>query len=152
MVIRIPGIIYDQRDNFIKLEVTQPIKSLNEFLPSKKSIERCKEKGVEWEYLANKWSRYKVAWSKALNIVEQMERFESFSTTTIVSDRSRLIDVENLYGGAKVIRDKFQRLGWIYNDSPKWSDLILTQRLVKKGQEKTWIKIVLDRSGSEVIM
>lgn len=148
MVIRIPGSVHDQTSQSIVIEVTQEIKSLNQFLPSTKSIERCKNKQIEWKYLADKWTRYKSDWSKALNIVSKMERVKSFSHTTIVSDRSRLIDIENLYGGAKPIRDKFERLGWIFNDSPKWSSLDLTQRKVKKGEEKTWIKIVLDISKS----
>tara|TARA_R110002126_G_scaffold182843_2_gene331457 strand:- start:1633 stop:1866 length:234 start_codon:yes stop_codon:yes gene_type:complete len=77
-----------------------------------------------------------------------MERIESFSHTEIVADLSRLIDIENLYGGSKPIRDCLQRRGWIFNDSPKHSDLIVTQRKVKKGEERTWIKIVLDIPSS----
>ena len=148
MVIRTPGIIYNKTENSIKFSITQQIVSLNEFLPNKKSIERCKDKQVEWEYLADKWYRYKTSWIKALNIVPKRERIQSFSHTTIVSDRSRLIDLENLWGGSKPIRDALSRRGWIYEDGPKWSDLIITQRKVKKGEEMTWVKIVLDFKGS----
>lgn len=147
-MIRPPGVIHEKSENCIKLHVTQQIISLNQFLPNAKSIERCKDKGVEWEYLANKWARYKTSWAKALNIVPKMDRIESFSVTHIISDRSRLIDIENLYGGSKPIRDKFERLGWIWNDSPKWSDLTIEQRKVKKGEECTWIKITLDIPSS----
>lgn len=143
MVIKVPGLIYEQSKTYIKFSVTQQIVSLNQHLPNKKAIERCKEKHVEWEYLANKWQRYKTAWAKALTVVPRMDRVESYSVTTIVSDRSRLIDLENLWGGSKPIRDSLERRGWIWNDSPKWSDLIITQRKVKKGEEKTWIKIEL---------
>jgi len=135
-MIRPPGVIHEQSENCIKLHVTQQIISL------------CKDKQTEWLFLANKWARYKTSWTKALNIVPKMDRIESFSVTHIISDRSRLIDVENLYGGSKPIRDKFERLGWIYNDSPKWSDLIIEQRKVKKGEECTWIKITLDIPSS----
>lgn len=148
MVIRSPGFIYSHTDDSIKFSVSQQIKSLNKFLPSKKSIERCKDKGVEWEFLSNRWSSYKTAWAKALTIVPQMDRIESFSVTEIVSDRSRLIDVENLYGGSKPIRDTLARRGWIYEDGPNWSSLVITQRKVKKGDEKTWVKISLDIKGS----
>ena len=144
MAIRIPSTIFSQTPDSIKFSVTQQIDSLNQFLPSATSIKRCKDKGTEWEFLANRWTRYKNKWSKALAIVPQRPRIESISHTVIVSDRSRLIDVENLYGGSKPIRDFLERRGWVYNDSPKWSTLEITQRKVKKGEEKTWVKITLD--------
>lgn len=57
--------------------------------------------------------------------------------TLIVSYRTRLLDTENLYGGAKPIRDALEDLNWIYLDSPKWSVLKATQRLCKKDDERT---------------
>lgn len=117
-------------------------------MPSKEAIKRHKSKQQGYDYLADKYEKYKWAWAKALTIIPKIKRYESISSVTIVSDRSRLIDLENLWGGSKPIRDTLERRGWVYNDSPKWSELQVSQRKVKRGEEKTWVKIVLDRPNT----
>jgi Holliday junction resolvase RusA-like endonuclease len=58
----------------------------------------------------------------------------------IVSFRARYLDKDNLYGGAKVLVDAIRDIGMIVNDSPKWIDLKVRQRLDRANQ-RTEIKI-----------
>lgn len=50
----------------------------------------------------------------------------------ITSYRKKLLDKDNLYGGAKLIVDSFKTLGFIYDDSFEWLDLVVGQRKDKK--------------------
>lgn len=95
--------------------------------------------------IAINWEQYKNNWKRSLSVFfPKKNRKEGRVNVTIISDRVRLLDVENLYGGAKPIRDALEANGWLWNDSPKWGELSITQRRVKKGEEKTWIKLELD--------
>jgi len=141
-----PGDIFTQTDTTTESWVLQKIESLNQFLPS----EVANKRGAS-DVIANKWKRYKWAWDKALQIFPKKERKEGRVNVTIISDRVRLLDVENLYGGAKPIRDTLQKRGWLWNDSPKWGDLKISQRRVKKGEEKTWIKLELDKPADNTV-
>lgn len=57
----------------------------------------------------------------------------------IVSHRSRLLDKDNLYGGAKATIDALKNHGLIKDDSPKWITLKITQEKVKRVDERTEI-------------
>lgn len=57
----------------------------------------------------------------------------------IISHRVRLLDITNLYGGAKAIPDGLKRLGYLVDDSPKWCDLTVTQEKCIKAEERTVI-------------
>ena len=131
MVIRLPGILKNYDGNSFDCIVTQKIETLNGFLG-----DAAKQRPDSWKY-------YKFKWAKALTIVPEREKEEYKAYTTIISYRTRLLDKENLYGGCKPIRDTLERRGWIWNDSPKWGDLSVFQTLCKKGEEKTYIRVVL---------
>lgn len=51
----------------------------------------------------------------------------------ITSLRSRLLDEGNLWGGGKDLVDALKTMGLIRDDSPKWIDLEMKQRLGGKG-------------------
>jgi len=121
--------------------VKQPIETLNNFLPSTKAIKACKKKGIDWEYQAKIWAKYKRQWAKALTLFPEIERKERIVDTIIISKRTRLIDLENLYGGSKPIRDTLQRRGWLYDDAPRWGGLQVIQEKVSKDEAGTIIKL-----------
>lgn len=54
---------------------------------------------------------------------------------------SRLLDDDNLRGGAKPLIDCLKESGLIEDDSPKWIDLEVKQELVPAGEERTEIEI-----------
>ena len=54
---------------------------------------------------------------------------------------SRMYDYDNLAGGFKSCGDVLKEKGLIVDDSPKWIDVSFTQIKVKRGKEKTVIKI-----------
>ena len=47
----------------------------------------------------------------------------------VTSYRKRLLDTDNLVGGAKGLRDSMKDLGMVMDDSPKWSEWIYEQKL-----------------------
>lgn len=57
----------------------------------------------------------------------------------IVSYRVRLLDLTNLWAGAKPVPDGLKRLGYLVDDSPKWCDLTVTQQKCIKAEERTVI-------------
>jgi len=124
-------------DNKTEITVKQKIESLNQFMPSKTAEQRG---GIM--AIINKWDRYKRAWMKALQILPRKKAIEGRVNVKITSKRIRLLDVENLYGGSKPIRDALQTIGWLWNDSPKWGTLEVVQERVKKGEEGTIIVLV----------
>lgn len=78
---------------------------------------------------------------------ESVEKDESparSSARTIVrikSCRVRLLDKDNLYGGAKPYVDALRYAGAIQNDSPDAIDLEITQEKVTQEKVKTIIEI-----------
>jgi len=53
----------------------------------------------------------------------------------------RLLDEDNLHGGAKPLIDCLKEAGLIHDDSPRWIDLEVKQELAPAGQERTEIEI-----------
>ena len=138
-MINLPPSLNIKEDGTVEVFVRTDIDTLNKFLPSTKAIKHCNNKGISWEYQADIWEKYKRKWARALTIFPKVERKERLVDTIIVSRRTRLIDVENLYGGSKPIRDTLQRRGWLYDDAPRWGSLELTQEKVKKADSGTLI-------------
>lgn len=58
------------------------------------------------------------------------------------SYRTRLVDYANLVGGAKPIPDILTRLGYIYDDSPRWFYCEYSQFQVAKDDERTEIEFI----------
>lgn len=142
-MIRQSSFIRKETENTIEVFVNTQIISLNKFLPSKKGIERHKSKSASFEYLADKWQKYKWEWMKSLRVFPPKKREKIIVDTIIVSDRTRLLDYENLVGGSKPIRDFLEQRGWIWNDGPQWGDFKISQRKCEKKDVGTWIKLVL---------
>jgi hypothetical protein len=140
-MLRLPSQIIKQTPDEIEVLVLKEIETLNNFLPSTKAIKACKNKDINWEYQAKIWERYKRQWAKALTVFPQIEAKERIVDTTIISKRVRLIDLENLYGGSKPIRDTLQRRGWLYDDAPKWGGLQVIQEKVSKNETGTIIRL-----------
>ena len=60
----------------------------------------------------------------------------------IRSYRTRLCDAANLVGGAKPIPDALIRLGYLYDDSPRWMQCSYEQHQVPAAEERTEIEFV----------
>jgi len=146
-MLRLPTRIISQTDGYIELFVAKDIETLNTFLPSSKSIYNCEKKQkrtgqkIDYKYQARLYEKYKRQWEAVLNILPKLDRKKLIVDTTIVSLRVRLIDLENLYGGSKPIRDTLQRRGWLYDDAPKWGGLQVIQEKVSKDETGTIIKL-----------
>ena len=69
----------------------------------------------------------------------------TFFTLEIVSFRKRYLDFDNLVGGCKQLIDAMIEEQFIWDDSPKYLDLRVTQHLnrekplLKNFHNKTWI-------------
>jgi len=138
---RLPSQIITQSDGYIEVFLTKEIESLNKFMPSKRAIKNCKSKGVDYDYLADIYAKYKRTWAGALVVFPMIDKKERIVDTIIISKRTRLIDLENLYGGSKPIRDTLQRRGWLHDDAPRWGGLQVIQEKVSKGETGTIIKL-----------
>jgi len=141
MQMHTPGAILKQDDSVIELWISEKIESLNKFLPS----EMANKRGAS-ETLAYNWQHYKWRISKALQILPMKKKDKCVVNVTIISDRVRLLDLENLWGGAKPLRDTLIKRGYLWDDAPKWGTLNISQRLVKKDKQRTWIKLSLDNT------
>ena len=60
----------------------------------------------------------------------------------IESRRTRLLDLDNLYGGSKFLIDAARYRNLISGDSSKEIDLRISQVKVAKGEEKTILEII----------
>ena len=49
----------------------------------------------------------------------------------ITTYRPRRLDPDNAYGGCKVLLDAMRDIGLIRNDSPKWLELVVEQKIEK---------------------
>ena len=77
-----------------------------------------------------------------LSEIEGKEGDPSRMLVCIESVRSKLLDKDNLYGGAKFFCDFLRLSGVIREDTEKEIDLQVTQRKPKKGEvEKTVIEV-----------
>lgn len=60
---------------------------------------------------------------------------------TILSLRMRLLDYDDLVGGAKAIPDALKRLGYIHDDSPQWFKCDYRQEKAPKALRCTTISL-----------
>ena len=81
-----------------------------------------------------------------LSEVEGKEGDPSRLLVCIESCRTRLLDTDNLYGGAKFYCDFLRYAGVIPEDTEDQIELKVTQRKVRKGEEEKTIIEVWDRS------
>jgi hypothetical protein len=82
-----------------------------------------------------------------LSEVEGKEGDPSRLLVCIESVRSRLLDTDNLYGGAKFYCDFLRYCGAIPEDTEDEIELKVTQRKVRKGEEEKTIIEVWNRRG-----
>ena len=61
---------------------------------------------------------------------------------TIERVSPRLLDRDNLYGGAKLLIDAMKRLDLIRDDSDRWVDLVVTQA---RGPARTMVRLETTR-------
>ena len=54
----------------------------------------------------------------------------------------RLLDYDNLVGGAKPLVDALQRCGLVWDDSPRYCRVTYSQRVVGKGRTKTLVSVI----------
>ena len=77
-------------------------------------------------------------------IIEQIEypmmAKEIKAKVIILSRRSRLLDKDNLYAGAKPLVDALKKSGLIWDDSPRWINLKVRQ-VIDAGNPRTEIEI-----------
>jgi len=142
-------IILKQTKDTIEVEVSQKLASLNIFLGEEHAELRRGYMTVnKYGQVTTAWTTYKQKWASALTVVPKRKDTSCIAHTTIISYRTKLLDKENLYGGSKPIRDTLIRRGWLHDDAPRWGELTVWQKKCKKGEEKTFIKVVLDNKGS----
>jgi len=75
----------------------------------------------------------------AMPVGSRGQHREEKKDVEIVSHRSRRLDKDNLYGGAKQLIDALTYFGLIKDDSPKYCNLTVSQEL--SNNEKTVITI-----------
>jgi len=143
------GLILINNEDTIEIEVSQRIASLNFFLGEEHSEVRRGYMAINKNgHVTTAWSTYKQKWASALTIMPMKKKQDVVAHTTIISYRVKLLDKENLYGGSKPIRDTLIRRGYLWDDRPACGDLSVWQKKCKKGEEKTFIKVVLDKTSS----
>lgn len=82
------------------------------------------------------WERRIVDWcliNKIGRVAKTKKRIKFYS------QRTRLLDSDNLAGGFKGMRDAIKRVGLIVDDSPKWLEAEYFQ--VKGKDYQTWFEI-----------
>lgn len=81
-------------------------------------------------------------WDESLSEDEGEKRYTGRMLVSIESIRGKLLDTDNLYGGAKFFIDFLRYCGAIEEDTEEKIDLKVTQRKPKKGEvEKTVIEV-----------
>ena len=93
--------IIDCQDDLVHIVVDTKIESLNRFIGS----------SGRSQFFAYK--KYKAGWERALKALPLKERTPILGYTHIISYRNRLLDKENLYGGAKPIRHTMMPKIWL---------------------------------------
>jgi hypothetical protein len=102
----------------MKLVILSPVVSLNKLL--------------RMHYQERRRLRLKYMWEMRLVLQELGEIIPDYpeeerKKLRIVSFGTKLMDKENLYGGAKVLIDAIKGLRLIYDDSPDWIDCKVLQ-------------------------
>lgn len=59
----------------------------------------------------------------------KLRKKEKKTVKIIVYHKTRRFDEDNLHGAVKGIIDALRKTNWIYNDSPRWLDLELSQAI-----------------------
>jgi len=85
----------------------------------------------EWQYLF--WDACK----------RKYKRAEGKMRVKVVSHRKKLMDLDNLFGGLKVVLDAMRGIGLIQDDSPEHIDLDVSQVKIP-GKTKAFTEIHLE--------
>jgi hypothetical protein len=118
----------------IEFSILSPIRSLNE-------LERGRSSRIAWAVRRN--LEYAYQWAIIAAIGRPEIPCRCHCQLEILSRRARLLDPDNLRGGAKRLVDALRHLGWIWRDSPRWLDLSVEQMVDRKNQ-RTEIKITYE--------
>ena len=111
----------------LKLNLKNPIQSLNHF------------QGHHWTKKDNETKK----WEKAIWAKCQGRPFKAKGKmkVRITSLRTRLLDHDNLIGGAKSLVDAMKRLEMIVDDSPEFVEVEYAQQKVGANQSQTVIEL-----------
>ena len=92
-----------------------------------------------------KWHAYKKKLQNALSFrIGWGDKPETMRYLKIESVRTRLLDDDNLRGGAKPIPDIFEKKHWIKNDTINFVHVTYEQRKKKKGESECTIAMLSD--------
>lgn len=106
----------------IVIHVPMPTPSLNEFAYSSRwKVKSIQDKWVKmlWALIGTNREKFKAAGKRNL---------------TIVRRGKRMLDMDNLYGGAKPVVDAIKSLGLIVDDDEKSIALVVTQAKLQKNE------------------
>lgn len=95
------------------IRVERPIRSLNQLLRWHWATRKREQKAWELEI----WAAFNGRVPKAKGKVK----------IDIISHRKQLLDLDNLWGGAKIAIDAMKALEICLDDSPKFAEIICTQ-------------------------
>ena len=83
---------------------------------------------LRMHYQARKRLMWEFMWEiRAAGIESRGNAGREKRTVRITSYRGRMLDKDNLYGGAKVCLDAIKKMNLIRDDSPKWIELEVIQ-------------------------
>jgi Holliday junction resolvase RusA-like endonuclease len=118
----------------IKLKIAEPVPSLNVTNKEHWSKKMVRRKKYENQIILQLLQHYK--YKDRLAAQKRVKR-----SVTIHSQRARLLDVDNLYGGGKSLLDAIRKCKLIVDDDDKWLEsLEYTQAVGKPYYTEITIK------------
>ena len=97
---------------------------------------------------SNKWTfgsrfaytEHRDQWYKAIGSIlgKRDSPAHPYVQAVLISERNRILDYQNLVGGAKPIPDALKHLGWIVDDDPThWSCVYIQSKVARKDEQTT---------------
>lgn len=81
-------------------------------------------------------SRHRKSWQGIVALAfGKRKKTQEKRKVTITSYRKRDYDHDNFVGGCKPVIDALVKVGWLWDDAPKWVDVEYIQARVAKGEE-----------------
>lgn len=96
--------------------------------------------------IKGKWGRlnWKKKYLRAFSGYELVYGLKSPARRRLTIQRfgSRTLDLDNYHGGCKALIDALKEIGILWDDSPKWADIVfLDQVFVPRGEGRTEIRV-----------